>query len=98
MIEAPAFGLTSIWAAHVRFAPDRTAAICGDRRLTWGEFDRATSRVANALLEMGVRHDEPVALVMSNSLEMLEVMFGITRAGACMVPISGLLTSPQSRP
>ena len=95
MIEAPAFGLTSIWATHARFAPDRAAAICGDRRLSWGEFDRATSRVANALSIMGVRHDEPVALVMTNSLEMLEVMFGIVKVGACMVPISGLLTPAQ---
>jgi len=95
MIEPPAFGLSSIWATHARFAPGRIAAICGTRQLTWGEFDQATCRVANALLKMGVGHDEPVALVMTNSLEMLEVMFGITRAGACMVPISGLLTSQQ---
>jgi len=95
MIEVPAFGMTSVWAAHARFAPDRIAAICGDRQLTWGEFDRATSRVANALLTVGIRHDEPVGLVMTNSLEMLEVMFGVVKAGACMVPISGLLTPPQ---
>ena len=87
--------MSSIWAAHARFAPDRIAAICGDRTLTWGEFDRATSRVANALRAMGVQHDEPVALVMTNSLEMLEVMFGVIKAGACMVPISGLLTAAQ---
>ncbi|WP_353230011.1 AMP-binding protein [Novosphingobium sp.] len=95
MIAPPAFGLSSIWATHARFAPDRTAAICGDQRLSWGEFDRATSCVANALITMGVRHDDPVALVMTNSLAMLEVMFGIVRAGACMVPISGLLTPAQ---
>jgi len=27
MIETPAFGLASIWAAHAHFAPDRIAAI-----------------------------------------------------------------------
>jgi acyl-CoA synthetase (AMP-forming)/AMP-acid ligase II len=95
MIEAPAFSMASVWAAHARFAPERIAAICGTRRLTWGEFDRATNRVANALRAMGTAHDEPVALVMTNSLEMLEVMFGVIKAGACMVPISGLLTPPQ---
>ncbi len=95
MIAAPAFGMPSVWASHARFAPGRIAAICGERRLTWGEFDQGTARVANALIAMGVRHDEPVALVMTNSLEMLQIMFGIVRAGACMVPISGLLTSAQ---
>jgi acyl-CoA synthetase (AMP-forming)/AMP-acid ligase II len=95
MIEAPAFDMPSVWAAHARFAPERIAAICGDRLLTWGAFDRATNRVANALQSIGVQPDAPVALVMTNSIEMLEVMFGIIKAGACMVPISGLLTPPQ---
>ncbi len=95
MIETPGFGMASVWAAHARFAPDRIAAICGDRSLTWGAFDRVTNRVANTLLAMGVTHDEPVALVMTNSIEMLEVMCGVVKAGACMVPISGLLTPPQ---
>jgi len=95
MIDAPAFGLASIWATHARFAPDRIAAICGDQRLSWGALDRGTNRVAHALLAMGVRHDEPLALVMTNSLEMLQVMFGIVKAGACMVPVSGLLTPAQ---
>ncbi|MBX9662418.1 AMP-binding protein [Novosphingobium sp.] len=95
MIEAPAFAMPAVWATHARFAPNRIAAICGERQLTWAEFDKGTARVANALISLGVQHDEPVALVMTNSLEMLEVMFGIVRAGACMVPISGLLTGAQ---
>ncbi|MBC7519828.1 MAG: AMP-binding protein, partial [Sandarakinorhabdus sp.] len=94
MMQVPA-SLTTIWATHARFAPGRTAAICGDRRLTWGEFDSGTSRTANALLALGAGHDVPVALVMANSLDMLQVMFGIVKAGACMVPVSGLLTPAQ---
>lgn len=95
MSDAPFSSLTTIWSTHARFAPDRVAAICGNRQLSWGEFDRGTSRVAKALLQMGIGHDVPVALVMGNSLEMLQVMFGIVKAGACMVPVSGLLTPQQ---
>lgn len=95
MIDVPAASLTTIWATHARFAPERTAAICGDRQLSWRDFDHGTSRVANALLALGAGHDVPVALVMANSLEMLQVMFGIVKAGACMVPVSGLLTPAQ---
>ena len=32
---------------------------------------------------------------MTNSLEMLQIMFGVVKAGACMVPVSGLLTPAQ---
>jgi acyl-CoA synthetase (AMP-forming)/AMP-acid ligase II len=95
MLESQVASLTTIWATHARFTPDRTAAICGERRLSWAEFDSGTSRVANALIALGAGHDVPVALVMTNSLEMLQVMFGVVKAGACMVPVSGLLTPPQ---
>jgi acyl-CoA synthetase (AMP-forming)/AMP-acid ligase II len=95
MIDAAPASLTRIWATHARFAPDRPAAICGDHRLSWGDFDHGTSRVANALIGLGVTPDMPVALVMSNALDMLQVMFGIVKAGACMVPVSGLLTPAQ---
>lgn len=95
MSDAPFTSLTTIWGTHARFAPDRTAAICGDRQLSWGEFDRGTSRVANALLALGAGNDVPVALVMGNSLDMLQVMFGIVKAGACMVPVSGMLAPVQ---
>jgi len=87
--------LPAIWATHARFSPDKTAAICGEDRLSWGEFDAGTARVANLLLAAKVSWGDPVALVMTNSLDMLIVMFGIVRAGACMVPVSSLLTGPQ---
>jgi acyl-CoA synthetase (AMP-forming)/AMP-acid ligase II len=97
MVANQFVSLTRILATHARFAPDRVAAICGERQLTWREFEEGTSRVANALAALGVRRDAAVALVMSNSLDMLLVMFGIVKAGACMVPISGLLAPAQLR-
>jgi acyl-CoA synthetase (AMP-forming)/AMP-acid ligase II len=87
--------LPEIWATHARFSPDKIAAICGEERLSWAEFDAGTARIANLLIAEGVSRGEPVALVMTNSLDMLQVMFGIVRAGACMVPVSALLTPPQ---
>jgi acyl-CoA synthetase (AMP-forming)/AMP-acid ligase II len=87
--------LPEIWATHARFSPNKIAAICGEDRLSWGEFDAGTARVANLLLAAGIRRGEPVALVMTNTLASLQVILGIVRAGACMVPVSALLTPPQ---
>jgi acyl-CoA synthetase (AMP-forming)/AMP-acid ligase II len=95
MIDDAHVTLSAIWATHARFSPDKIAAICGEDRLSWAEFDAGTARVANLLLAAGIKRGEPVALVMTNSLDMLQVMFGIVRAGACMVPVSALLTPPQ---
>jgi acyl-CoA synthetase (AMP-forming)/AMP-acid ligase II len=95
MIDDAHVTLPEIWATHARFSPGKIAAICGEKRLSWAEFDAGTARLANLLLEIGVSRGEPVALVMANSLDTLQVMFGIVRAGACMVPVSALLTPPQ---
>src|SRR5690606_29828381 len=83
------------WAVHARFRRDKTALICGDRRLTWGEVNAGMNRIANALISRGVSQGQKVALVMSNSIEMFLVMGGISKAGACMVPLSTLLKPEQ---
>ena len=95
MIDDAHATLPDIWETHARFSPDKTAAICGEDRLSWAEFDAGTARVSNLLLADGVVRGAAVALVMTNSLDMLVVMFGIVRAGACMVPVSSLLTATQ---
>jgi acyl-CoA synthetase (AMP-forming)/AMP-acid ligase II len=87
--------LPELWATWARFQPDKTAVVCGAARRTWSEFNAGMNRVANGLLAAGVGRGERVALVMSNSIETLEVMFGIAKAGACIVPVSGLLTADQ---
>jgi acyl-CoA synthetase (AMP-forming)/AMP-acid ligase II len=87
--------LPHVWAAHARFTPTKLAMVCGARRVTWAELNAGMNRVANALLRAGIGKGDRVAVVMTNSVEMLEVMFGIVKAGACVVPLSALLTPDQ---
>jgi acyl-CoA synthetase (AMP-forming)/AMP-acid ligase II len=82
-------------AQHGRFKARRMAVICGDSRRTWGDFDANISRVAHALIADGLKRGDRVAVLMDNSAEMLEVVFGVIRAGGCAVPLSGLLTGAQ---
>jgi acyl-CoA synthetase (AMP-forming)/AMP-acid ligase II len=94
-LDDPHVFLPDLWATHARFQPDKEAVVCGPVRRTWGDFDKGMNRVANALLAAGVGKGANVAVLMGNSVEMLEITFGIVRAGACVVPLSGLLTGPQ---
>ena len=87
--------LPDLWATHAKFSPDKEAVICGDVRRTWGDFDRNMSRVANQLIAAGIGRGTKVAVLMTNTVDILEVMYGIVRAGACVVPLSGLLTAEQ---
>ncbi len=87
--------LPELWASHARHHPQRSAVICGEERRTWAEFNAGMNRVANLLRMHGIGQGRRTAVVMGNSAETLEVMFGIVKAGASVVPLSTLLTSAQ---
>jgi acyl-CoA synthetase (AMP-forming)/AMP-acid ligase II len=87
--------LPEVWATHARHNSRKEAIVCGDVRRTWGDFDANQNRVANALRARGIGRGSSVAVLMPSSVEILEVMFGIVRAGACVVPLSAMLTPDQ---
>ena len=51
---------------------DRPALICGERVVTWSEFDRRTNSLARSLLAGGARAGEKLALYMRNHPAYLE--------------------------
>jgi len=87
--------IPEIFSSHGKFRKYQEAIVCGSVRRTWGEFNDNMNRVANALLASGASKGERIVVMMGNSVEILEVMFGIVKAGCCVVPLSGLLTGKQ---
>lgn len=67
---------------------DKPAVVFDSKTVSWKEFGRGTSRVANALLGTGLSHGDRVVVLMCNSYEMVESMFGIIRAGLVAVPLN----------
>ncbi|MGW4891929.1 class I adenylate-forming enzyme family protein [Kitasatospora sp. NPDC004240] len=65
----------------------RTAVLDGDRHLTYAELDRRTDALATALLSLGVRRGDRVAVVSHNRLEVLETYFALGKLGAAAVPL-----------
>lgn len=95
MLDDPQVFLPDLFAAHARHDGGRTAIVCGEERLTWAEFDALQNRVASALLAMGLKKGDRVALMLGNAAITPAIIFGAVRAGACVVPLSGLLTGEQ---
>ena len=87
--------LTGFIESHAAALRDKEALVCGDRRVTWTELNGRMNRVANALIAAGVGKGDRVAFLMSNSVEAVELFFGILKSGACGVPLSPMLTSDQ---
>lgn len=95
ILDDPQVYLPDLFATHARHYPTKDAVVCGKERRSWGAFVGNINRVANALIAQGVQKGDRVAILMGNSVEMLECLFGVVRAGGCVVPLSGLLTAEQ---
>ena len=80
--------IPDVFAVHARSHPGREAVVCGTERRCWGDFNANIDRVAQALHRRGIGPGQQVAVLMGNAVQMLELVFGVVRAGACVVPVS----------
>jgi acyl-CoA synthetase (AMP-forming)/AMP-acid ligase II len=80
--------LPELIALNSRWLADKPALIVDDQATCWREFGERTARVANALDALGMRPGDRAAVLMRNSAEMAEAMFGAIRAGVCVVPLN----------
>jgi long-chain acyl-CoA synthetase len=75
--------------------PSSLAVIEGDTRVSYSEFHRDANRIASALVSVGVRPGDHVALCAPNSYAWLVFYFGALKAGAVAVTFSHLLTKDE---
>ncbi len=66
---------------------DKAAIISRERRVSYAELEAASNKLANALIKMGVRKGDRLAMLMDNSPEFVTVFFGIVKAGGIAVPL-----------
>ena len=57
-----------------------------DRAISYGELDRASSALAFALKQRGIRHGDRMALYLQNIPQFLIGMYGAWKVGAIVVP------------
>src|SRR5262245_7892798 len=83
----------------VRFHASRRAQAVAmtfeGRDTTWAAFDAGTDRVANALQATGCRHGDRVAFVGKGTDEFFELLFGVAKAGAVIVPVQWRLAAAE---
>jgi long-chain acyl-CoA synthetase len=75
--------------------PRRTAAICGNARISYEELDRETTTYAKWFLEQGCRPGDCVAILWPNSIETVKLLFACFKAGLPAVPVSVSLSVPE---
>lgn len=80
------FNVASLFERVASHVPDREAIICGEARLTYGEFDRRANRMARHLAACGIGKGDHVAIYAYNRLEWVETMLACYKL--CAVPIN----------
>lgn len=83
--------LGTIFTRHALYRPDHLSVVFADQRITHLEFNKRINRLANALLEMGIKKGDKVATILPNCIEQLEVYWAVAKIGAVVVPFSTLL-------
>lgn len=75
--------------------PHKIGVICGDERLTYGQFASRTARLAGVLRDMDVQPGDRVAYLSGNCHRLLEAYYGVLEAGAVLLPLNIRLTPSE---
>ena len=81
------WNFAAVWRGIAAAAPEREAFVCGDRRVTFGQFDDRARRLAWHLAqEAELERGDKVAIDVLNSPEYLETFFAALKLGC--VPLN----------
>jgi benzoate-CoA ligase family protein len=76
---------------------DKAAFIDHSGSHSYGQLAAGVNRVANALVELGVRPESRIAMIMLDSIDFPMVFFGAIKAGIVPVAINTMLTTDHYR-
>ncbi len=76
---------------HAKYRPDHTAFVCGDERFNYREFNRYVNRLANALLNSGLKKGDKFATLLPNCVVLMAAYWAAAKTGLVIVPSSTML-------
>ncbi|MFA4909668.1 MAG: class I adenylate-forming enzyme family protein [Desulfobacteria bacterium] len=87
--------LTKLLERAVKLVPQKPLIIYNDNIITYREFDRLTSKVANGLSHLGLKKRDCIAYFLPNTPLIAVCDFGIQKIGAVAVPINSMAKSKE---
>ncbi|MCL7458335.1 non-ribosomal peptide synthetase [Micromonospora echinofusca] len=87
VVDGPAPERHRAVSEQARQEPTRLAVICGEQRLTYGELDARSNRLAHLLADRGVGADVRVALCLPPGIDLVVGMLAVLKAGGCYLPV-----------
>lgn len=83
-----ALHFANAWEAVAQAQPNQTALICGDREVTWADYDRRAACLADLLTAHGLSHESKVGIYAHNSNEYIEAQYGVFKIGGCPINVN----------
>lgn len=78
-----------------KWFPHRYALFAGDRRLTYAQLNQDVNALANALLGLGLKKGDRVALLFHNSIAYVEFYLALYKAGLVWVRLNPRLSARE---
>lgn len=79
--------LTQKFTEHARCAPDALAVQAGAERITYGELDLRSNRLAAHLRSLGAGPDALIGILLERSIDSVVSSLAVLRAGAAYLPL-----------
>lgn len=79
--------LHSLICHQAHQSPDQIAVVFRDKQLSYGELNGRSNRLAQLLIEKGVRPNTIVAALLEPHIDMMTALLGILKAGCAYLPI-----------
>ena len=84
--------MPDVWALHGKWRGTKPAVESWDGKLNWAELIARTNQVGAGLEGLGLKPGDRAAVLMGNSLSVVEVLVGLMRAGIVAVPLNPAVT------
>jgi long-chain acyl-CoA synthetase len=79
----------------VQLRPEHTALIFKGRRMSYAELEQLSNAFGTALVNLGVKKGDRVALLIPNSTQAIIAQLGAWKAGAIVCPVNSLYTDTE---
>jgi acyl-CoA synthetase (AMP-forming)/AMP-acid ligase II len=76
------------WRTVAELAPERIALVCGERRVTFAQFDERAERFGRVLRDAGLVPGDKVAIMCVNTPEFMEAFFAAQKVGCVPVNVN----------
>ncbi|MEU0005142.1 non-ribosomal peptide synthase/polyketide synthase [Streptomyces sp. NPDC006314] len=86
-VRAPHDTLPEAFRRQVARTPDALAVLCGEERLTYGELDERSNRLARLLLAAGAGPERYVALALPRTADLVVALLAVLKSGAAYLPV-----------